>query len=83
MNKGTAIVGFLLSFIAGMFLMWGIDNKSGGDITKEGPSGGAADHSLCATSGAGLCLEHRYLRSGLERREHPSRSGQLPRNPEL
>jgi protein-disulfide isomerase len=45
MNKGTAIVGFLLSFIAGMFLMWGIENQSGkggGDITAEG---GSADHS--------------------------------------
>lgn len=34
MNKGTAIVGFLLCFLAGMGLMWGIDrqglgNKSG------------------------------------------------------
>jgi len=48
MNKGTAIVGFLLSFIAGMFLMWGIDNKSGGDITKEGASAGAADHSAAS-----------------------------------
>ena len=34
MNKGTAIVGFILSFIAGMMLMWGINQnagKSGGD----------------------------------------------------
>jgi len=25
MNKGTAIVGFLLCFMAGMGLMWGVD----------------------------------------------------------
>jgi protein-disulfide isomerase len=30
MNKGTAIVGFLLSFLAGMGLMWGIAQKGGG-----------------------------------------------------
>jgi len=36
MNKGTAIVGFFISFLAGMFLMWGVD-KRGGDagITSE------------------------------------------------
>jgi protein-disulfide isomerase len=49
MNKGTAIVGFLLAFIAGMFLMWGIDHKSGGDITAEGTSAaGGADHSAAS-----------------------------------
>lgn len=30
MNKGTAIVGFLLCFLAGMGLMWGIDRQGGG-----------------------------------------------------
>jgi protein-disulfide isomerase len=44
MNKGTAIVGFLLSFIAGMFLMWGIDRRTGVEIAAEGSSG-AVDHS--------------------------------------
>ncbi len=42
MNKGTAIVGFILSFIAGMMLMWGI-NKSdglGGDESITAESGG-------------------------------------------
>jgi protein-disulfide isomerase len=29
MNKGTAIVGFILSFVAGMMLMWGINRSSG------------------------------------------------------
>ena len=48
MNKGTAIVGFLLSFIAGMFLMWGADRRSGVDIHAEGASGGALDHSAAS-----------------------------------
>ena len=44
MNKGTAIVGFFLCFLAGMGLMWGIDRKAGVDsITAE--SGDALDHS--------------------------------------
>jgi hypothetical protein len=30
MNKGTAFVGFLLSFLAGMGLMWGIAQDRGG-----------------------------------------------------
>ena len=30
MNKGTAIVGFLLCFVAGMGLMWGVDRGSVG-----------------------------------------------------
>jgi protein-disulfide isomerase len=33
MNKGTAIVGFLLCFLAGMMLMWGIDRGSVGSPT--------------------------------------------------
>jgi protein-disulfide isomerase len=43
MNKGTAIVGFILSFVAGMMLMWGINQNAGGvkgdDIKAE--TGGA------------------------------------------
>jgi len=40
MSKGSAIVGFLLCFLGGMALMWGIDRSSGHgeghtDITKE------------------------------------------------
>jgi protein-disulfide isomerase len=37
MNKGTAVVGFLLSFLAGMLLMWGIDRgaPAGGTVTAE------------------------------------------------
>jgi protein-disulfide isomerase len=51
MNKGTAIVGFLLSFIAGMFLMWGIDKRSGGDIAAEGSvATGEFDHSSASVA---------------------------------
>jgi protein-disulfide isomerase len=44
MNKGTAIVGFLLCFIAGMGLMWGVDRNGsprpagGAEIAAEGAS---------------------------------------------
>jgi len=53
MNKGTAIVGFLLCFMAGMALMWGIDRGAGGhtaDIgaTEEFVAGGAFDNSDAA-----------------------------------
>lgn len=45
MNKGTAIVGFLMSFLAGMFLMWGID-RSGMEIAPEtSASAGSVDHA--------------------------------------
>jgi protein-disulfide isomerase len=45
MNKGTAIVGFLLSFLAGMGLMWGIAHDSGVEIGAEVASkgGGTAE----------------------------------------
>ena len=48
MNKGTAIVGFLMSFLAGMFLMWGMDQGHKSDISAEGASastGNAPDQS--------------------------------------
>ncbi len=47
MNKATAIVGFFMSFLAGMFLMWGIAKSGGVDISaeKSASAGGAADHS--------------------------------------
>jgi protein-disulfide isomerase len=41
MNKGTAIVGFFLCFLAGMGLMYGVDRRSGVEIAAE-PSGGSA-----------------------------------------
>src|SRR5690606_27230221 len=41
MSKGSAIVGFLLCFLGGMALMWGIDRSGMGagghaELTKEG-----------------------------------------------
>ncbi len=33
MNKGTAVVGFLLSFLAGMLLMWGIERGAPSSAT--------------------------------------------------
>ena len=49
MNKGTAIVGFLLSFIAGMFLMWGIDRaRAARSRPKARAAAGAFDHSAAS-----------------------------------
>ena len=44
MSKGSAIVGFIACFIAGMFLMWGVDTYSGGST--------AATKDSSATKGA-------------------------------
>ncbi len=46
MNKGTAIVGFFMSFLAGMFLMWGLDKGKSPDIQAEaGSATGIPDQS--------------------------------------
>jgi protein-disulfide isomerase len=46
MNKGTAFVGFLLSFLAGMGLMWGIAQDRGGvQVSAEVASKGTGDNS--------------------------------------
>lgn len=46
MNKGTAIVGFFLSFLAGLALMWGLDRANGVSVGPESSSsGGGFDHS--------------------------------------
>src|SRR6187402_3145952 len=46
MNKGTAIVGFFMSFLAGMFLMWGLDKGKSPDIQAEaGSATGVPDQS--------------------------------------
>ena len=51
MNKGTAVVGFILSFIAGMILIWGIERGSGGvAATAEQAADGAG--SRTANAGA-------------------------------
>ena len=49
MNKGTAIVGFLMSFIAGMFLMYGLDKNKSPDIQAEsGSATGIPDQSTAS-----------------------------------
>jgi protein-disulfide isomerase len=46
MNKGTAIVGFFLSFLAGLALMWGLDRAHGVGIGPESTAAsGGLDHS--------------------------------------
>jgi len=45
MNKGTAIVGFFLCFLAGMGLMWGVDRAEGATIRAEGAKAGSLDQS--------------------------------------
>jgi predicted DsbA family dithiol-disulfide isomerase len=51
MNKGTAVVGFILSFIAGMILIWGIERGSGdASATAEKAVDGAG--SITANPGA-------------------------------
>jgi protein-disulfide isomerase len=51
MNKGTAIVGFFLCFLAGMGLMYGIDRKQGVEIAAEPSS-----DSTAGTGSAGDAL---------------------------
>lgn len=55
MNKGTAIVGFLLSFLAGAGLMYGVDHRAGsvGSITAESGGFGAEDQDAPIPIGAG------------------------------
>ncbi|MCC6215827.1 MAG: thioredoxin domain-containing protein [Polyangiaceae bacterium] len=48
MNKGTAIVGFFLSFVAGLFLMWGVERSKNPSITAEPTAKGGLDHSAAA-----------------------------------
>jgi protein-disulfide isomerase len=50
MNKGTAIVGFLLSFLTGMGLMWGIDHDGGVQNGAEVASQGGASAGGQASS---------------------------------
>jgi len=49
MNKGTAIVGFFMSFLAGMFLMWGLDKGKGPDIQAESGSAGSVPDQSSAS----------------------------------
>jgi protein-disulfide isomerase len=46
MNKGTAIVGFFLSFLAGLALMWGLDRAHGVGVGPDAvATTGGLDHS--------------------------------------
>ncbi|HXK20845.1 MAG TPA: thioredoxin domain-containing protein [Polyangiaceae bacterium] len=51
MNKGTAIVGFFISFLAGMFLMWGMDKRAGdaGISAEDGTSNSAIPDQSAAS----------------------------------
>jgi protein-disulfide isomerase len=51
MNKGTAIVGFFISFLAGMFLMWGVDRRNGTEMVAEdtAAAGGAIPDQSAAS----------------------------------
>jgi protein-disulfide isomerase len=49
MNKGTAIVGFIMSFIAGAFLMWGVDRGRGPDIQAESAASGSSPDQTAAS----------------------------------
>jgi protein-disulfide isomerase len=49
MNKGTAIVGFIMSFIAGAFLMWGVDRGRGPDIQAESAASGSSPDQSAAS----------------------------------
>ncbi len=49
MNKGTAIVGFFISFLAGMFLMWGVDRRNGVEIEAEGSATAAVPDQSAAS----------------------------------
>ena len=52
MNKGTAIVGFVLCFIAGMGFMWGVDRGSNpGHASKDPSTGGPTDGEAAAGRG--------------------------------
>ncbi len=51
MSKGSAILGFILSFIGGIALMWGLDKyvpAGSAEATKEGAAAGAAWSALDA-----------------------------------
>lgn len=52
MNKGTAIVGFILSFIAGMILVWGMGRGGGATATKDEAGSGGPGAAVALNSGA-------------------------------
>jgi len=53
MSKGTSIVGFILSFIAGAILMWGVDRSAGpGTSAKAETAAASVDGIKGANAGA-------------------------------
>ena len=53
MNKGTAIVGFFLCFLAGIGVMYGLDRSHGMGAEPEGvASKGGLDHSAHRAGGS-------------------------------
>jgi predicted DsbA family dithiol-disulfide isomerase len=52
MNKATAVVGFILSFIAGMMLMWAIQVRGGGSIKADSSGPSAASRPTKVNPGA-------------------------------
>lgn len=52
MKKSTTIIGFLLSFAVGMFLMWGVDRNSGSGSATATKEGSATDGSKNVNAGA-------------------------------
>ena len=54
MNKGTTIVGFLLSFVAGAMIMWGIDRGSNGtaSATKDASASSSVEGPRKVNPGA-------------------------------
>jgi hypothetical protein len=50
MSKGSAIVGFILSFIAGMALMYGVDRGAGQATGITADKGSAGDWNDAAAS---------------------------------
>jgi predicted DsbA family dithiol-disulfide isomerase len=53
MKKGTTIVGFVLSFLAGMILMWGVDKAGGGAASATPtPDGAVVEGARAVNAGA-------------------------------
>ncbi|MFO0660390.1 MAG: thioredoxin domain-containing protein [Polyangiaceae bacterium] len=53
MNKGTASVGFVLSFLAGSMFMYGVDRRDGASITAENTANHAGASDKTTATGEG------------------------------
>ena len=56
MSKGSAIVGFLLCFLGGMALMWGVDRSGMGGDTGIEADGAVADSGGTWTQGGAVAV---------------------------